>query len=64
MNKVKIVQIATALSENESWSEYLDDKGRVWYQSSVYNRDENGDRVPPFYKWEQVELPDEPEVTK
>lgn len=31
MNKVKFVQVSTALSSDGMWSsEYVDDKGRIW----------------------------------
>jgi hypothetical protein len=57
MAKVKIVQIA--ISSHEDYpNEYLDDKGRIWFQK--YVRDTGV--VPGHYEWEQLKLPDEPKA--
>lgn len=62
MAKVKIVQIAMALSTDEYQAEYLDDKGRVWYQWSRQKSDgANGQPYTEYY-WQQLDLPDEPEA--
>lgn len=65
MAKVKIVQIALALSESESNSEYLDDKGRVWYQIRQLKPGVDAGKVKTAedYEivWVQLDLPDEPE---
>jgi hypothetical protein len=53
MAKVKIVQIAMT----STLKEYLDDKGRVWYRT-LDGEDSMGNTR---YKWEQLDLPDEPE---
>ena len=63
MSKVKIIQIAVAASDTDTWSEYLDDKGRVWYQTSVY-QGKNDSGAPLYnYEWRQIDLPEEPKET-
>jgi folate-binding Fe-S cluster repair protein YgfZ len=61
MSKVKIVQIALTSAADgaggaDIYGEYLDDKGRVWYQARV--KDEPTDAF--YLQWRQLELPDEP----
>ena len=55
MAKVKIVQIALTDGEQGLYGEYLDDKGRIWYQHS--QRDDGNEWIT---EWRQVDLPEEP----
>lgn len=51
--KIKVVQISVATSTDDIWDyQYLDDKGRVWERTSIDGR----------FIYEQIELPEEPEV--
>ena len=62
MSKIKIVQVSTACSETETWSEYLDDKGRVWFQVRQAIEGSGVAGVREYeYVWKQVDFPDEPE---
>lgn len=72
MSKIKVVQIAMAAASEmggspECYTEYLDDKGRVWYLGGHY------EEIPPttadgssgrrwISEWKQLELPEEPTV--
>lgn len=66
MSKIKIVQISVS-SHEDIVNEYLDDKGRVWYQTAVFTEahdKSDGTRMGrqfSHYEWKQVELPNEPE---
>lgn len=55
MSKVKIVQISVTSNETDTYSEYLDDQGRVWYQIREY---QEGNYK---YVWKQLDLPEEPQ---
>jgi hypothetical protein len=65
MSKIKVVQIA--LSSNEDlYTEYLDDHGRVWHEvrrfRTVEPTEENDYSTGEYYfVWEQLDLPEEPE---
>jgi hypothetical protein len=61
MSKIKVVQI---VDHGEEWPvEYLDDKGRVWYQKYIKEQMNPQFSVPEraHYEWRQLELPEEPE---
>jgi hypothetical protein len=66
MAKVKIVQIAVAMNDQDTSLSYLDDKGRVWYDGGHLENcpiDENntdGTKMRWVTEWKQVDLPDEP----
>lgn len=61
MSKVKIVQIALSESEDTSRAEYLDDKGRVWYDGGRVVIDDAHPSTRRWQsEWKQLELPDEP----
>lgn len=68
--KIKVIQISVGYdNEGNDLSEYLDDKGRVWYQSGhteqyQYTPPEGGKsqtRSRWVTEWKQLDLPDEPE---
>ena len=50
MKKVKFVQVAITISADRRVSEYVDDKGRIWW------------RGHPSGKFRLIESPDEPET--
>lgn len=64
MSKIKVVQIAYMGDDDPT--EYLDDKGRVWYDGG-YTEKYDEDAIKHSYKtrwvtvWKQIDLPDEPE---
>lgn len=66
MSKVKIVQIALAAGSDgmggaDSYAEYLDDQGRVWYQTGRWvTKDGDADRTW-VTEWHQLDLPVEQE---
>lgn len=70
MSSIKIVQIAMASdSENGLYAEYLDDQGRIWYQSGhwKYADGNDSDQSRPadqtwVPEWKQLDLPEEPTV--
>lgn len=74
MAKVKMAQIAIAMCSDsvnggEERALFLDDKGRVWYESTVPDKekceyDGEGRLTKSVYKteWRQLELPDEPKL--
>ena len=61
MTKVKIVQIAYMGEDNAT--EYLDDKGRVWYETGHYEQINQSTSHRRYVNdgWKQLDLPDEPE---
>lgn len=67
MAAIKVVQIALAMGKDidgaEERAEYLDDKGRVWYQESklIYPAGSTS-RADAHWEseWKQLELPEEP----
>lgn len=73
MPKIKVIQIAIAVSNDsmggiEERSEYLDDKGRVWYPNGHWEypdktRTAGGSRENRKWveEWKQIDLPDDPE---
>ena len=62
MAKVKIVQIA--YKGPDDVTEYVDDKGRVWYEAGHYEK-EPGTALSIYVSdgWKQLDMPDEPEDT-
>lgn len=61
MSKIKVVQIALTSNDTDSHSEYLDDKGRVWFQTQVFKGNIAG--VSQYeWEWKQLELPEEPTI--
>ena len=61
MSKVKIIQIAKVSGDRETSSEYLDDQGRVWYQTGRWvTKDGEADRTW-VTEWHQLDLPDVPQ---
>jgi hypothetical protein len=64
MVKIKIVQIAPASLEGDR-HQYLDDKGRVWYDgghTEKYDQKEGSYKIRWVTEWKQIELPGEPET--
>lgn len=62
MPKIKVVQIALGKEDGSLYGEYLDDKGRIWYQQALYNKAKDfRNKTFSHYEWKQLELPDEPE---
>lgn len=69
MAKIKVIQIAMAASPDgaggsDSYAEYLDDQGRVWYQGGkwVYPEGSVSEQERTWQvEWFQVELPEEPQ---
>lgn len=67
MSKIKVIQIAIAASTDDTWyAQYLDDKGRVWYNATQYQSVTGPDgRVMEAatgrHEWTQLDLPEEPE---
>ena len=57
--QIKVVQIAVAVVRDQTRSQYLDDRGRVWFETREKYIDENNEES---YKWvwKQVTLPEEP----
>lgn len=68
MSAIKVVQIAITMSSSldgstDQYAEYLDDKGRVWYQEQKWVYPEGSTRREDRKletEWKQVELPEEP----
>lgn len=61
--KIKVIQIAMGGGEDDAYAEYLDDKGRVWYQGGHWEEGTNPHRTDGrtwVTEWMQVELPEEP----
>ena len=61
MSKIKITQIFS--NGDDCAAEYLDDKGRVWYQEYVagHNSPDFGVPVRGHYVWRQIDLPEDPD---
>lgn len=68
MSKIKVVQIALCSYDGDTYGEYLDDQGRVWFLGGHQEKTETDQPgavqsaakyvwVP---EWKQLELPDEP----
>lgn len=60
---IKVVQIALTSSDSDVYGEYLDDKGRVWYETGkwVYPKGPNADERVWVSEWRLRGLPNEPE---
>ena len=65
--KVKIVQIAKGYNpDGDDTTEYLDDKGRIWYQVCHWEEgavavDQGVEHTREYVtEWLQLELPEEP----
>lgn len=69
MAKIKVIQIAVAASSDgaggsDSYAEYLDDQGRVWFQTGKFVYPEGSiSESEKFWQteWQQVDLPEEPQ---
>lgn len=68
MSKVKIVQIAIAASNDDTWdAQYLDNKGRIWYNAEQFQYitapdDRVMEATTGRTEWKQIDLPDEPKT--
>jgi hypothetical protein len=62
MSKIRVVQMTMVASDNDTYSEYLDDKGRVWFPTGRWeNQDDKfGGERKWITEWRQLELPEEP----
>lgn len=61
MAKIKVVQI---VNHGDEYSpDYIDDKGRVWFQQYVKDQESPkfGGPIQGHYEWRQLSLPEEPE---
>lgn len=58
MSRIKVTQIALVSQDGDTYAEYLDDKGRVWYQVSV-RKTVDGRTFHSHYEWKQLDLPEE-----
>ena len=58
--KIRIVQLAITSVGNEEVAQYLDDKGRVWYEGGHWETLAGEADRTWIPKWYQLDLPDEP----